>query len=169
MSMFNKKNAASLVGKTEYETAGSSEPIPAGTVVTAYVKDAEIKEHEMKRYIQLRWDVLAPAEFKNRVIFQKLNVWDGDSEKALRAYNMLGVINNAAGGKIDMSKDPEDSDMFHLQTLQMILKLDVWEIDDKKGNWVSRVAVKTGKPLTQASAAPIKTPEPEILDEDIPF
>ena len=168
MSVFNKKNAAQVANQTEYESAGGSlEPIPAGTVVTAYVKNAEIKEYEMNRYIQLRWDVLAPAEFNSRVIFQKLSVWDDNNDKALKAYNMLGVINNAAGGRINMEKDPEPQDLFNLFNLQMVLKLDVWEIGDKKGNWVSKVAIKN----QLSSAAPVRTPEPvsQNMDDDIPF
>jgi hypothetical protein len=50
----------------------------------------------------------------------------------------------------------------------MMLRLGLWEIEDKRGNWVQAVAPKTA--AAQAPATPAAAPKQEALtDEDIPF
>ena len=50
---------------------GSFDPIPANTNVLAAITESKIDSYEGERYINNAWTVLAPAEYKNRKIFQK--------------------------------------------------------------------------------------------------
>lgn len=59
---------------------GDIEPIPSGTSVLAAIDEAKWDEYEGDSYISLRWQVLAPEDYKNRKIFQKVRVLDSDSK-----------------------------------------------------------------------------------------
>jgi hypothetical protein len=142
---------------------GDMTPIPAKTQVKAAIDEAKWDAYEGDEYISLRWTVLAPAEFKNRKIFQKIRV--NDPAKAEKAKKMLGAIAvNAGGGLLKTAGEPTDSDLQkHLLNKPMALLLQVWKIkpddggDEITGNWISSVS-----PL-KAKAAP---PPPPVDDED---
>lgn len=142
---------------------GDMTPIPAKTQVKAAIDEAKWDAYEGDEYINLRWTVLAPAEFKNRKIFQKIRV--NDPAKAEKAKKMLGAIAvNAGGGLLKTAGEPTDSDLQkHLLNKPMALLLQVWKIkpddggDEITGNWISSVS-----PL-KAKAAP---PPPPVDDED---
>ena len=151
------------------ETGGGSiEPIPAKTQVKAAIDEAKWDSYDGEEYISLRWTVLAPADYKNRKIFQKIKV--NDPAKSEKAKKMLGAIAvNAGGGLLKTAGEPSDSDLQkHLLNKPMALLLQVWKIkpedgsDEMTGNWISSVS-----PL-KSKAAP--TPPPaEEFDDDIGF
>ena len=152
------------------ETGGGSiEPIPAKTQVKAAIDEAKWDSYDGDEYISLRWTVLAPADYKNRKIFQKIKV--NDPAKSEKAKKMLGAIAvNAGGGLLKTAGEPSDSDLQkHLLNKPMALLLQVWKIkpedgsDEMTGNWISSVS-----PL-KSKAAPTPTPAVEIDDDDIPF
>ena len=148
---------------------GSFEPLPNGTQVLAHIEDAKWAEDQrsFERYIELKWSVLQPEEYKNRKVFQKVKVLDGEIKKADKAKMMLAAIDkNASGGKLlSTGKAPTDIEMMrHLSSKPMILKLGVWEMEGKKGNWVQAVAPKNGAKVTDAhkkdaTQAPTSTDE----------
>ena len=152
------------------ETGGGSiEPIPAKTQVKAAIDEAKWDSYDGEEYISLRWTVLAPADYKNRKIFQKIKV--NDTAKSEKAKKMLGAIAvNAGGGLLKTAGEPSDSDLQkHLLNKPMALLLQVWKIkpedgsDEMTGNWISSVS-----PL-KSKAAPTPPPAVEIDDDDIGF
>jgi len=167
MSIWKTSDNKAIVSSTTFESGGGSiAPIPEGTSVLAAPVEVRWKSYEEEDYISIQWQVLAPAEYKNRRVFQKVKVNEPDSAKADRAKKMLTAIDaNAGGHLIAAGKEPDDSAMTqYLVGKPMVLKLGLWEINDKTGNWVQAVSPKAGTapPATAAPAAP-------IVDDDVPF
>lgn len=170
-------------------------PIPKNTKVLAICEKAENKVFENDRYINLQWRIHQPQEFNNRVIFQKLRVYQGAQIDKHR--QMLAAIGANAGGKLfqlmQQAGETEPSDMTlqaGLTNVPMVLLLDVWEMEingeNRSGNWVRMVAPRAAQQAaapaaqTQAAAqvtqpaalaAPAPTPAPAFGDfeDDIPF
>lgn len=171
MSFWNLTDTNEKLDTTGSFDAGGGDiaPIPKDTQVKAACDEAKWDSHNGDEYISLRWTVLAPDEYKNRKIFQKVRVLDDDSKKADKAKRMLAAIAaNAGGGLLKVEGKPTDADLqSNLLMKPMALTLQVWEMerDDgttMSGNWVQQVApLKAGsKPATK------KKPEPELVDED---
>jgi hypothetical protein len=178
---------------TDFEIpSGNLDPIPDGSSVLAMIDEAKWDERDGAEYISLRWTVLAPDEYKNRKIFQKLWVTDddpsaNDSDKAAKkrdkARRMLAAIDANAGGKLTRKPGkPSDDDLTSCLTNKpMIVKAMVWEMPDRermgefiRGNWISAVAPKSkGIDVKEAKAAPKPArggaPAGGILDDDVPF
>ena len=177
----------------EYEIPGGNmDPIPAGSSVLAMIDEAkwDHTQNDAEEYISLRWTVLAPDEFKNRKVFQKLWVTDHDPNakdhakaiaKTDKARKMLAAVDANAGGKLT-AKDakPSSDDLARaLQDQPMVITLGVWESNTggNVGNWVMAVAPKN-KPLKIGDKAPAKKSVgnpldfnrrgPEV-DDEIPF
>jgi hypothetical protein len=114
--------------------------------------------------------VLAPAEYKNRKLFQKVKVFSDDQKIAEKAKRMLAAIDANAGGLLMASDDEPTGESLTkaLVNKPMILRLAVWDIEGKKGNWVSAVAPKTATSSAPA-AAPAKAKKLEIELGDVPF
>ncbi len=164
----------------KFETGGGDmEPIPAKTQVLAAPDEAKWDEYEGDRYISLRWSIMAPAEYKNRKIFQKIRVESPDEKKAEKAKRMLAAIDANAGGKLVKSgKEPDDKALtMSLVNKPMVLMLQVWELttesgDKKSGNWISAVSPRQGAPKKDEKPVAPDPVEPEPEDDfetDIPF
>ena len=172
---------------------GDIPPIPNNTNVLAAIDEAKWDEYDGSRYISLRWNVLQPAEYANRKIFQKVQVANSDPVKRDKAIAMLAAIDANAGGKIVAAGvEPTDQSLLlNLANRPMVLNLQVWEIKDdrvtkqplpesewKRGNWVSKVAPRSSGGQQAAQQA---TPQPQAapvqsaaqadtgFDDDIPF
>lgn len=147
---------------------GDMEPIPSDTQVKAACEEAKWDSYEGDEYINLKWTVLAPAEYKNRKIFQKIRVMDSDSKKSDKAKRMLSAIAmNAGGGLLKVEGKPTDMDLQkNLAMKPMALTLQVWEIEKSDGtgkatgNWVQQVA-----PLK--SQAPAETAQSQANYDDL--
>lgn len=168
-----------------FELGGDSlPPIPKNTKVLAICEKAENKAFENDRFINLQWRVHQPQEFSNRVIFQKLKVYQGDQVDKHR--QMLAAIGANAGGKLfqlmQQSGETEPSDMTlqaGLTNVPMVLLLDVWEMEikgeNRSGNWVRmvspRAAQQTTAPAAQPAIQPAPAPAPVFgnFEESIPF
>lgn len=162
-------------GEDVKETAGSGEfdagggnllPIPAETSVLAAIDEAKWdKDQDGNRFISLRWNVLAPEDYSNRKVFQKLWVTDADprakadkvAAKRDKAKKMLGAIDTNCGGKL-MAKGvaPTDESLTSCLTNKpMVVKVMIWEMRDRqtgdmaRGNWIGAVSPKTA-PQTSA-------------------
>ncbi len=162
-------------GEDIKETAGSGEfdagggnllPIPGETSVLAAIDEAKWdKDQDGNRFISLRWTVLAPDDYKNRKVFQKLWVTDADPRakadkvdaKRDKAKKMLGAIDTNCGGKL-LAKGvaPTDESLTSCLTNKpMVVKVMVWEMRDRatgdmaRGNWIGAVAPKSA-PQTSA-------------------
>ena len=156
-------------------------PIPKDTRVLAICEEAKNSEYNGERYINLKWRVNQPAEYANRVLFQKLKVFD--PAKADTHKRMLAAIATNAGGKLFASmqkageNEPSDQSLASVTNSPMVLLLDVWELDDKSksGNWVKSVSARqaSGAASSPVKAAPVvQAPAPASsgsFDDDIPF
>jgi hypothetical protein len=161
MSFWNLSDntSASETGKSFEMGGGDMEPIPANTSVLAAPDEAKLDNYEGDEYISLRWTILAPKEYANRKVFQKIRVFDPDTKKSDKAKRMLAAIDSNAGGQLIASgQEPTDALLTKcLVNKPMLLKLQVWEMNDKKGNWVAAVSPRaatndTPAPATKAAA-----------------
>lgn len=163
-----------------FETGGGDmEPIPANTSVLAVADEAKWDEYNDCNFISVRWSVLSPKEYKNRKVFQKLWVGDDDpsakdpKKKRDKAKRMLAAIDANAGGKLVASGEaPTDENMTRfLVNKPMVLKLQVWELDDKSkaGNWVSAVSPRKSGVEAPAKEEPKAAPVEEDDGDSIPF
>lgn len=145
-------------------------PIPDGTQVKIAIKEVKWDTTEREgTFINFQHQILAPACYKGRVIFQKLHVnpiegtenvkldEEKRQKKRSKALRMLAVIDTNAGGKLLSS--PEKPTDIKLQSClagkQMMMQLGVYvfdmkdgqkipnEVDYMRGNWVRKVAPKT--------------------------
>ena len=189
MSFFNlsdNSNAADT-GSSFDMGGGDLPPIPNNTEVLAAPDDAKWdKTIDGEQYISLRWTVLAPKEYANRKIFQKVRVDRADEKKADKAKQMLAAIDANAGGKLaaDGRRPTDQSLVVALVNKPMVLKLKVWEMpkDDGTtgtGNWVAAVSPRkqggvAPAPVAAAAAAE-RPPAPQaaasgpVADDDIPW
>lgn len=160
MTFFNAEQANT---GNKFEAGTTMEPIPEGTSVKAMVEDAKLDEYDGERYINLRWTVLAPETYNNRKVFQKVRVFDSDSKKADKAKRMLAAIDANCGGKLVAANQEPDDALLQQSLLNkpMVIKLGVWEIEDKSGNWIMAVSA------TDAASAP--TPTQAEPSEEMPF
>ena len=149
----------------EFDSGGGSfELIPEGTNVLAAISEIEWTLYNGDEYISAKWTILKPDEFKNRKVFQKIRVIDEDIKKSDKAKRMLAAIDkNASGGKLlSLGRQPTDLDMAKaLVNKPMVLKLGVWEMEGKSGNWVQAVS-----PKTASKPEPSPKPEPANVDDD---
>lgn len=158
-------------GNTEIEIEGGGGllPIPEGTQVKIGITEAKWETTEREgTFISLTHQVLAPACYKGRKIFQKLHVNPSSGtenaklndeqrqKKKSKSLKMLAVIDTNAGGKLLSSEDKPDD--MKLQTClvnkTMMMQLGVYVFDTKdgvkipnpidynRGNWVRKVAPK---------------------------
>src|SRR5690625_2648700 len=178
-------------GSFEQE-GGDIKPIPDGTQVLALIDEAKWDAfQEGDDYISLRWSIMAPNEYKNRKVFQKLwvlgnnpNQSDAEKRKAqgVKAKKMLAAIDHNAGGKLLATGEaPTDDSMARSITNKpMVLKLKVWEMEiqgeKKSGNWIAAVSPRN-EGAKKAEEAGAKEPAPQVQqpaleeegDEEIPF
>lgn len=163
MSFWINEQEEKVTGSFELG-GGILEPIPKDTNVTAFAEEAKWDSYDGDEYISLKWKVLAPSDYKNRIIFHKLRVLDEKEEKAAKAQQMLLAIDFNAKGKINELKErPTNEELQkNLCNKPMILNLQVWEIDGKSGNWVAAV-----KPKKSGDPEQVVKVEYDELDEDI--
>ena len=144
-------------------------PIPEGTQVKIGISEAKWETTDREgAFISLKHQVVAPACYKGRIIFQKLhvnpvegtvNLAMSDEERAKKrskALKMLAVIDTNAGGKLLASAEkPTDLKLQScLVNKTMMMQLGVYvfdtkdglkipnEVDYMRGNWVRKVAPK---------------------------
>lgn len=160
MSFWNLSNNEEIKAEEAgtYEIGGG-EPIPANTQLKACIDDAAWEDYEGDQFINITWTVL-DGEHENRKVFQKVRVRNDDQKKRDKSLRMLAAIDANAGGKLMASdQEPDDNALqMNLVNKPMVIKVDVWEIDGKKGNWVQKVA-----PLASWVDAD------DGLDEEVPF
>lgn len=155
MSFWQKQDGSQVENTTSFEMGGGDiKPIPNNTALIAAIEEAKWADYQGESYINLKWRVMRPSEFANRVIFQKLHVFD--PKKGDKAKQMLMAIDANCGGKLARLNDaPEDHDlMTALIGKPMAAKVQVWEINDKSGNWISAVSPAKQAPQAQQQPTP---------------
>lgn len=188
-SFWNTSDGADVTDDVEKEYDGGGggfSIIPDKTNCLALLHSAAWKDDQKgNSYINIRWDVMQHEAFKGTVIFQKLWVEDDDpnasdpAKKRDKALRMLAAIDANAGGKLARKgKKPTDDDLaVALTNKQMMIKVMLWEIDGKEGNWIAAVGPKGGSMSVtapkdepkKAARKPERQPFDEDLDDDVPF
>ena len=157
---------------------GDLAPIPENTKVLAIAEEAKNDEYQGARSIKVKWRISQPAEYANRVIFQKLQVYTPD--KADKHKRMLAAIATNAGGQLFQAMqqtgetEPSDMSLSTITNRPMVLQLGIWESEDKSksGNWVKAVSARkspAGAPAPVPVAPPPPPPLADIDDDSIPF
>jgi hypothetical protein len=148
------------------------DPLPKGDY-PAMLEEATVKEWEGVQSINLKARVI-DGPGKNRVLFLGLKCWDADSKKRDRAINLLVKLFQITKAQMPAG-EPDDAALSKITNKPISLKLDVWEIDGKSGNWLvnaSEVGAVVGKAAPAKTAAPAKKPaasNPGDFEDDIPF
>jgi hypothetical protein len=149
----------------EFSSGGTIENIPDNTTCLALIDEAGWAEYQGDEYISLRWVIAEPAIYKGRKIFQKVRVFDPDTKKSDKAKKMLAAIDANCGGKLAQSNEsPNDTAMAKaLLNKPMLIKVMVWDLEGRTGNWVSSVAPRKGasSPVKEETSA-----EPSIVEID---
>jgi len=194
MSFWNTSDGNEIEKNDNYDAGGGFlEPIPEGTSALAAITEAGWAEDTNKnRYVLLKWAILAPEEYKSRMLPHKL--WIGDDEdpqakdgakKRDKAKRMLAAIDTNAGGKLLASdKMPDDLALTKcLANKQMVIKIMEWEQTDRatgdiiRGNWVGAVSPKVSAAELPAAPAPKERTTSKsqtggrgrVDDDEIPF
>ena len=157
------------------------DPLPKGNYLSM-LESVEVDEYQGQKKVKIKARVIGEGFGKNRVLFLNLKCFSGPDikeETRDRCINILVKMYNICKAKLP-NGEPDDASLSQLVDKPMILKLDVWELEDKSksGNWLVNVdskGAKAGgeekKPAPKPSA---KKPEParepgEYDDDDIPF
>ena len=78
MSFWQTQDGSAVELTTTFESGGGDiKPIPDNTALVGAIEEAKWSEYDGESYINLKWRVMRPAEFANRVIFQKVKVLAG--------------------------------------------------------------------------------------------
>lgn len=153
MSFWQKQDGSAVETSTSFESGGGEiQPIPNNTQLIAAIEEAKWSEYQGESYINLKWRVMRPQEYANRVLFHKLKVFS--PKQGDKAKQMLAAIDANCGGKLAKLKDaPDDMDlMTALVGKSMAIKVQIWDMDGKKGNWISAVApAKAQAPAPQSA------------------
>lgn len=143
--------------------------IPDGTKCNAVIEKAswavmsEKSKDAGEHYIEIAWRVLAPAEYKNSVLFQKVRVRRIDDKQRDKAIRMLAAIDTIVdGGLSELEDAPTDRQLDKaLRDKKLTITASVWEMNGNTGNHVTGVE-KIKKAATQSA-------KPKIEEDDIPF
>ena len=104
MSFWQKQDGSAVENTTTFEAGGGEiQPIPNNTALIGAIEEAKWADWEGESYINLKWRVMRPAEYANRVIFQKLKVFS--EKQGDKAKQMLRAIDANCGGKLSRLND----------------------------------------------------------------
>ena len=166
MSFF-KLSTGEVAQSTGEVEIGGMEVIPDNTTCEAIITECKWASYEGKSYINAKWQVTKPSQYQNRVVFQKIQLMETDSKKLDNAIKMFAAIDqNATGGKlVAAGTRPDDAALFSLLNKPMLIKVMVWEMNDRSGNWISKVSPRS----QQQAPAPAPAKQDETYSEDVPF
>lgn len=179
--------SAKDTGKTYEAPETNFEPIPDNTRVMAEIEEAgwASMQDGSGRHVALKWRILDPEQYANRVIFQKLWVGDDDpyaksadaaEKKRNKSLTVLAAIDANCGGKLArIDDDPDDSDLaMSLQGKPMSILLRVWEMkgsdgETRTGNWIAGVGEGKGGNEKPKAAPKSSGGKSKPVDDDVPF
>jgi hypothetical protein len=174
MSFWNLSDGQTVGSDKEFEMGGGNlEPIPDNTKLLAMIEECKWDEYENDRYINIKWRVMQPEEYGNRVLFQKVKVYGTSRDKdpvktADKAKRMLAAIDENCGGQLkNIEAEPNDQQLMSaFAAKQMIINVLVWKFDGKTGNWINAVS-----PVKNVAAKPMSPQQPQRPSEydDVPF
>ena len=156
MSFFTLSDNKTIENANTFDLGGDDfEPMPNNTQLKAVIQETKWAEYEGQRYINNKWSVI-DGEYKGRVLFQKIRVLDENPTKADKHKRMLAAIDANAGGKLMAAGVmPDDMSLsINLMNKPMAIIVAVWEINDKKGNWIKAVSSLNAPQQQQAPQPP---------------
>jgi len=156
MSFFKKSTGENATGERA-ETTSGGEPITDGTTATSMIEEIKYDEYDGERFISAKWKVL-DGEFKNRVAFQKIKVFNEKETTADSAKETLFRLFTLCGAT---APETEPTDMELMKALcnkPLAPRFRIWEFDGKKGNWIDAIYAKV--PVNEV---------PDDIDDDIDF
>lgn len=172
MGLFVTSDGEKIGNEKEFDASGGfGEPLPENTEVLACVEKIGWDEYEGNEFISIQWEILQPAEYKGRKLFQSLKVFDQETKKSDKSRRMLGALDSMHGGKLGklpnggervVNGDTVPSDgqlataLVNKLTVLKIGYYDMREKGGKEGNWVKAVAERKS-----GGAAPDTTPAAE--------
>jgi len=174
MSYWDLSDGETVSTEKEYEapSGGGNLILPEGSSVMASIDECKWQSFQGgEEHVSIRWNILAPDEYQGRKIFQKAYP-DGDTarntdpEKAKKkgdtAKRMIAAIDANCGGKIvKLGRKPTDEDFaMHLTNKPMVIRLGLWEMNGKTGNWVQAVSPSTKAVAVDASKVTKAAPKP---------
>lgn len=177
---------------------GSFEAIPASTKCKAHIEEIEWgyydPEDENIPYVKARWNIELPSDYENRKIFHDLKIYgenpkgknydsNKQDKKIENARAMFWAIDKNCGGKLAaLKRKPKNEELQRfLIGKPMYITLDVWEVADKKGNWVRKIEPlsagnsqpQQSKPAQKQQSKPQQQRSGnsgfDDMDDDIPF
>lgn len=168
----------------EYEAPQGGGVIPDNTNVVALIDEAkwETRQTDSKEYLSVRYNVLEPADFAGRKVFQKLWLTDDDpnaknpNKKRDNAKRMLMALYGITGATPPSGKPTDEELMTNLSNKPLWAKVMVWSMDDRdnpgekiEGNWIAHVAKVEGKEVSSGQAPAPASANGAGLDDEIPF
>ena len=136
-------------GSEENSSVPVSSIVPGGTKAVAVIEEVKWDEYEGNRKVKVRWK-LASGGFAKRVIFQNIEIFakdrktgERDEKKAFRAANVLRRMFMLTGAPIPDS-EPTDADFAQMVGKMAGISIEIWEMDNKSGNWISEIQPSKG-------------------------
>jgi hypothetical protein len=192
MSFWDLSDGDQVSTEKEYEapSGGGNLILPDGSSVMASIDECKWQSFQGgEEHISARWNILAPEEYQGRKIFQKMYP-EGDAarntdpakakKKGDTAKRMLAAIDaNCGGGLMKLQRKPSDEDFaMHLTNKPMVIRLGLWDLDGKQGNWVQAVSPASKPVSVDASKVTKAAPKDQKSsvggssrydDDEIPF
>ena len=183
MSFWTTSDNQEIKATTTFESGGGNSVIPDNTTCLAMIDEAQLTSYEENTYINLRWQVLEPAAYKNRKVFQKLWVTDDKPlnkdpvKKRDKDQRMFAAIDfNCGGTLVAARKDPTDDGMSRaLMNKPMTILINFYEGVDDNGkpfaiNYIAAVSGRGKSAAPAAKPAPKAAPTRMVVeDDDAPF
>lgn len=179
MSFWSTSTGEAIQATGMHESGGGPlEPIPAGTDLLAYIKEAKWDEtrDEKIRHVVLRWDVMKPAQYEKRVIFQRLFITDLDtraSNPATRQDNakkMLAAIDANCGGDLfTQDGPPSEIALQSLLNKPMTIRVGLIKPNSPSATPINFISMVNTKAAFANAAAPTPAPKSRVEDDEIPF
>lgn len=179
MSNFWNTSDGKAVEKTkEHESGSGFDLFPDGEKLLAIIDEVGWSTGYAEEgaaapdVIKMRWTVLAPEKYKNRKVFQNIKVNDEKPTTADNAKRMLMAIDQNAGGKLSsLTSEPSDNDLMSaLLNKTMVIRMGVWSMNGKEGNWVNAVSPRNGQAAAAAAPEAVSSGVPDLnADDPIPF
>ena len=152
MSIWNLSTGENATENTKKDfDSNNFDPLPHNSFHNAVVSDIKWDEFDGAEYINVSWQIADEGEYKNRKVFHKIKVQEAKSTTRDNAIKMLVALNNIAEADLLSIAAPTGEDLQRelLGTVAMI-KVQVWQIADKSGNWVSALGEPGDVPETKS-------------------
>lgn len=127
----------------------SSDVLPDN--ISYIAKIERIHNHQFsqgERIITSVWRVLQPAEFANRVFFEKFRVYDPDITQQNKAKQKLAAVANLLGGRLfsemqgRQEQAPSDASLSALCEQPLAIQLRIYDFTDESGRVIKGNAIR---------------------------